>query len=45
MAYAEWEGRLMLTLDVMDFLGEWLVAHIQGSDKAYAPFLHGKNPN
>jgi hemerythrin len=33
------EGRLMLTLDVMDFLGEWLVDHIQGSDAAYAPFL------
>lgn len=34
------EGRLMLTLDVMSFLGEWLVDHIQGSDASYAPFLH-----
>lgn len=35
------EGRLMLTLDVMDFLGDWLINHIQGSDAAYAPFLEG----
>jgi len=34
------EGRLMLTLDVMSFLGDWLVEHIQGSDASYAPFLH-----
>lgn len=33
------EGRLMLTLDIMDFLGDWLVDHIQGSDAAYAPFV------
>jgi len=33
------EGRLMLTLDVMDFLGDWLVDHIQGTDVSYAPFL------
>jgi len=33
------EGRLFLTLDVMSFLGDWLVHHIQGSDASYAPFL------
>lgn len=33
------EGRLMLSLDVMDFLAEWLVEHIQGTDMSYAPFL------
>lgn len=33
------EGRLMLTLDVMDFLADWLVAHIKGSDAALAPYL------
>ena len=33
------EGRLMLSLDVMDFLAEWLVKHIQGTDKTYVPFL------
>jgi len=36
------EGRLMLTLDVMSFLGDWLVEHIQGSDASYAPFLHAE---
>lgn len=33
------EGRLMLSLDVMDFLAEWLVKHIQGTDKKYVPFV------
>jgi hemerythrin-like metal-binding protein len=33
------DGRLMLTLDVMDFVSDWLVDHIQGSDASYAPFL------
>jgi hemerythrin len=33
------ENRLFLSIDVMNFLSEWLVEHIQGSDKAYAPFL------
>jgi len=33
------EGRLMLTLDVMSFLGDWLVNHIMGSDASYAPYL------
>ncbi|MDZ4179837.1 MAG: hemerythrin domain-containing protein, partial [Coriobacteriia bacterium] len=39
------EGRLFLSLDMMDFLALWLVEHIQGSDKAYGPFLneHGVN--
>lgn len=35
------DGRLMLTLDVMSFLGDWLMNHIQGSDAGYAPFLEG----
>lgn len=34
------EGRLMLTLDVMSFLGDWLMEHIQGSDASYGPFLN-----
>jgi len=33
------EGRLMLTLDVMDFLADWLVTHIRGTDMAYVPYL------
>jgi hemerythrin len=36
------EGRLMLTLDVMSFLGDWLVEHIQGSDASYAPCLRAE---
>jgi hemerythrin len=36
------EGRLMLTIDVMSFLGDWLVEHIQGSDASYAPFLRAE---
>lgn len=34
------EGRLFLSLDVMDFLGQWLIGHIQGSDKEFGPFLN-----
>lgn len=33
------EDRLMLTLDILDFLGDWLVGHIRASDASYAPFL------
>lgn len=33
------EGRVMLSLDVMDFLSEWLIEHISVSDRAYAPYL------
>ncbi|MBT7185719.1 hemerythrin family protein [Candidatus Bathyarchaeota archaeon] len=36
------EGRLMLSMDVMDFLENWLVTHIQGSDKKYGPFFNEK---
>jgi len=31
-----------LTLDVMDFLRDWLTNHIQGSDKKYGPHLNAK---
>jgi len=34
------EGELFLSIDVMDFLSSWLVEHIQGTDKAYGPFLN-----
>jgi hemerythrin len=26
----------------MDFLKNWLIKHIQGSDKQYGPFLNAK---
>lgn len=31
-----------LSLQVMNFLKDWLLKHIQGSDKKYAPFLNAK---
>lgn len=36
-------GKSVLTLDVMNFLRDWLSNHIASSDKAYTPFmkLHG----
>lgn len=32
-------GRAALSLEIITFLGDWLVNHINGSDKAYVPFL------
>jgi hemerythrin len=33
------EDRLMLSLEVMDFLVNWLLNHIKVSDRAYGPYL------
>ncbi|OEU64175.1 MAG: hemerythrin [Desulfobacterales bacterium S5133MH16] len=33
------EGRQSLSIEIMNFLSDWLVGHIKGSDKKYAPFL------
>jgi hemerythrin-like metal-binding protein len=35
-------GRKALSIDVMNFLTQWLSKHIQGSDKAYSSFLNSK---
>ena len=35
-------GRITLSMDVLTFLKEWLVTHIQTTDKKYAPFLNAK---
>lgn len=35
-------NRIGLSIDIMNFLSEWLTKHIKGSDKKYAPFLIDK---
>ena len=34
--------QMMLSIDVINFLRDWLVKHIQGTDKKYGPFLNKK---
>lgn len=36
------EGKAMITLEVMDFLQQWLDKHILGTDKKYGPFLNSQ---
>ena len=33
------EERQDLSIEMMNFLSQWLVSHIKGSDKKYAPFF------
>lgn len=35
-------GRLFISMELMDFLKDWLITHIQGTDKKYGPFLNAK---
>lgn len=36
------QGQAVLTMDVMNFLRDWLNDHIMGSDQKYAPYLRSK---
>jgi hemerythrin-like metal-binding protein len=36
------KGAIMLSMDVMNFLSDWLVAHIKGEDQKYSGFLNEK---
>ena len=35
-------GQLMLSIDVMNFLSDWLQNHIKGTDKEYSSFFNEK---
>ncbi len=35
-------GNSMVTMDLMDFSKDWLVKHIQGTDKDYQAFFKSK---
>jgi hemerythrin len=34
------KGRVLLSIELMKFLSDWLQNHIKGSDKKYAPFFN-----
>lgn len=36
------KGNTIMTMDIMNFLKDWLVQHIAGSDKKYTVFLNSK---
>jgi hemerythrin len=35
-------GEMVMTVEVMTFLKDWLAGHIKGTDKKYGPFLSAK---
>ncbi len=36
------KGKYLITVEIMQFLKDWLILHIQGTDRRYAPFLIAK---
>ncbi len=36
------DGRLFLSTEITDFLKDWLVKHIQGTDQKYSSFFQEK---
>jgi hemerythrin-like metal-binding protein len=36
------QGKMVLSIEVLNFLKDWLAHHIQVEDKKYGPFLNGK---
>ena len=36
------KGRFSLSVQVLQFLGDWLIKHIMGTDKAYSEFFNAK---
>ena len=36
------DGQVMVTHEVMTFLKDWLIKHIQGDDKKYGVYLNSK---
>jgi len=41
--YREYQdGKVAISLEVMNFLEDWVGTHIVGMDKQYGPFLNGK---
>ncbi len=36
------EGKLLLSIEITQFLKDWLVKHIQAKDKQYGPFFNDK---
>ena len=35
-------GKQLVTVEILDFLKQWLVEHIMGIDKRYAAFFNAK---
>ena len=35
-------GKVMVTIEIMQFLNKWLVKHIRGTDQKYSDFLNSK---